>query len=115
MNKEQLSILIVDDEPSILEFLSRLLSMKNCYVDTANNGMVALKKLEHIQYSAVITDINMPGLSGIELFEHIRMKGTTPVIGMTGTPWLIKNTKFNAVLNKPFNRKELFEIIDRLI
>ncbi len=66
------SILIVDDEPSILQSLSGLLSDEGFEVMTAANGYEALQKIEGEAPDLVLLDIWMPGLDGIETLKEIK-------------------------------------------
>ena len=65
----------------------------------------------------MITDIKMPGVSGQEVcFEIKKIKGgRTPVIGMSGTPWLIKNRSFDGMIAKPFAIKDLLDTVNSTI
>jgi len=62
------SILIVDDEPSILQSLSGLLADEGFEVETATNGYEGLKIVEEKSPDLVLLDIWMPGIDGIESF-----------------------------------------------
>ena len=65
-------ILLVDDEEDILEFLSYNLKKEGFRIDTANNGISALKKLEKSKPDLIILDVMMPEMDGIEVCEKIR-------------------------------------------
>lgn len=107
-------ILVVDDEAAILKLLSSILGRKGVCVDTAVNGRDGLKKVRARPYDAIITDMKMPGLSGGDLLAEIRKaRGeSVPVIGMSGTPWMLDRVDFDAVLVKPFSQKNLFDVLD---
>ena len=64
-------ILIVDDEPHILRLLKIALEKKGYAVDTALNGEIALQKICQEQPSVLITDIDMPRMSGKQLCQQI--------------------------------------------
>jgi two-component system NtrC family sensor kinase len=70
MNDKQ-KILVVDDEEAILAFLSRLLSDGGHSLETKHDADAALGKLRTERYSLVLLDIKLPGISGIELYQHI--------------------------------------------
>jgi len=108
-------ILVIDDEASILKLMTRSLSKHGYLVDTASNGEEGIKKIEANDYSLILTDIKMPGISGNQVFEHLRnkTKKTTPIIGMSGTPWLLNQSGFDAVLQKPSSQKDLLDSINR--
>ena len=69
---EKSKILLVDDEEDILEFLSYNLKKEGFRIDTANNGISALKKLEKSNPDLIILDVMMPEMDGIEVCEKIR-------------------------------------------
>jgi len=66
------SLLIVDDEPDILLVMSANLRKEGYEVDTAADGLEALRKLEGREYDAVIVDHQMPQLTGMELLSRLR-------------------------------------------
>ncbi|MCG2829419.1 MAG: response regulator, partial [Desulfobacteraceae bacterium] len=79
------SILIVDDELSILQSLSGLLADEGFEVKTASNGYEGLKIVEEESPDLVLLDIWMPGIDGIETLKEIKKNyPTIPVIIITG-------------------------------
>ena len=78
-------ILLVDDEPIILETYSALLSEKGFSVVTASSGREALETFSHNSFDLVITDLAMPDGDGFKLLEEIKeISPHTPVIVFTG-------------------------------
>jgi len=78
------TVLIVDDEESMLQYLSILLIREGYEVDTAKSGLEALQKMEKSPFDVVLTDIQMPGLDGIQVLKGIKaIDSTTPVIMIT--------------------------------
>ena len=67
------NILIVDDEPDIIEFLKYNLTKNDFIVETALNGKECLKKLESFSPEIIVLDIMMPKMNGIETCEKIRL------------------------------------------
>ncbi|MFH2061316.1 MAG: response regulator [Pseudomonadota bacterium] len=112
-----LKILIIDDEPQILKLLSKMLSRKKFNVDTAINGHDGIKKIDSNEYDLVLTDILMPGLTGRHVRDYIKVTGQKKilVIGMSGTPWLLDEGEFDAVLAKPFSMDQVLDVINQLI
>ena len=85
-------------------------------VEIARDGQEGIQKFESSTYDLVITDICMPGLDGNSVARHIRnsAKKSTPIIGMSGTPWLLDKGDFDMVISKPFPLKMLIESMKKL-
>ena len=110
-------LLVIDDEKEILDIIKIILSKAGYKVVTALDGQKGITKFDNGQFDLVITDINMPGLDGRKVFEHIRNsdRPCTPIIGVSGTPWLLKDIPFDAVFIKPFPLMDLVNSIRHLI
>jgi len=108
-------ILIIDDEPAILRLLCRIFS--EYQIETANTGEIALNKIVSTHFNLILTDIKMPGISGDEVRDYARdiLLIQTPIIGMSGTPWLLDETKFDAVLEKPILKDDLIRTVQKFI
>jgi len=65
-------ILLVDDEPDILEFVGYNLRKEGFHVESANNGSQAIQKAQSFNPHLIILDVMMPGMDGIETCEEIR-------------------------------------------
>lgn len=72
MNKRNIKILLVDDEPDILEIVGYNLSNEGYRISTAKNGVEAVKKAKTEQPQLIILDVMMPEMDGIEACEQIR-------------------------------------------
>jgi len=78
-------ILVADDDPSSLEALRMLLAIWGYEVETASDGRVALQKISAAEPKAVITDVVMPMMDGLELLGALRIERPgMPVIVLTG-------------------------------
>ena len=78
-------ILVVDDEASIRDLLSKTLALAEYDVDLAPDGRTALERLRIIPYDLLITDLKMPGVDGLAVIrEARRLKADMPVIIITG-------------------------------
>ncbi len=110
-------LLIVDDEPDLLDELKPLLERAGFAVTTASNGEQALKAVNLILPDMVVLDVLMPHTDGREVLRQLRQQGNwTPVILLTrvGTPTeraLSLQEGADDYLNKPF---EPFELIARI-
>lgn len=78
-----ISILIVDDEKKICEFIKAFLDNEGYCTDVAYDGNSAMDKLESKKYDLVILDRMIPNISGEEICEYIRRKSDVPIIMLT--------------------------------
>jgi len=106
-------ILVVDDDPSVLESTSRLLSAFGYLVFSYGNATDAARKLQDNNVRVVLTDIMMPEVTGLQFLENIRsLNSEIPVIMMTAYAELgmtidaIRKGAFDFLL-KPFNPESL--------
>ena len=108
-------ILLVDDDPDLLKLIALRLRSVGYRVRTADSGETALAALAIAQPSAVITDLRMPGIDGMQLFDAIHRKHPAlPVIILTahGTiPDAVAATQRGVFgfLTKPFDSKDLLQ------
>lgn len=72
MKNEDIKILIVDDEPDILEFIEYNLTKEGYQVSMANDGHEAIKMAKKVKPNLIILDIMMPGLDGVEVCRELR-------------------------------------------
>src|SRR5215469_5943366 len=80
-------ILIVDDDPALLEALPAALHLRieELEIDTAASAAIALEQIAHVDYDAIITDIKMPGINGLELLHRVKaLRPETPTLLITG-------------------------------
>lgn len=83
----QAHVLFVDDEPAIVRSAERWLSKQGHRVSTAANGSEAMELLRTTSFDAIVSDIHMPGMSGIQLLRNVRARDLeVPVILLTGAP-----------------------------
>jgi two-component system nitrogen regulation response regulator NtrX len=115
------SLLIVDDEPSILQSLSGLLSDEGFEVATAVNGYEALKIIEAESPDLVLLDIWMPGIDGIETLKEIKKENPNiQVIIITGHGTIetaVKATKLGAydLIEKPLSIDKVIVAINNAL
>ena len=110
-------ILVVDDDRVILEAVKRILEREGNVVHCVASGEEALEKIKERTFSLMITDLNMPGLDGLELARKgLEIAPQMPIIMDTGriSPKIIRLAKeigITKVLAKPLHVKELLETI----
>lgn len=118
-NKGKGTILVVDDAETTREVLQRSLSGEGYQVATASHVAAALHYLEQTNVDLVITDLKMPGASGMDLVRHVRENlRNTEVMMITGYPSIegaVQAIKIGAeeYLAKPFTDAELFDAVRR--
>lgn len=71
---DKAKVLIVEDEPMLLDLVAKIFETHKLKVDTATDGVQALHKLEQNKYDIVLTDIQMPNMNGIELCKSIKQR-----------------------------------------
>jgi DNA-binding response OmpR family regulator len=111
-------ILIVDDDPDVHQSLGAALQAPNRHIDSASDGLEGLARVQAAPYDLVITDVTMPGLSGLELLEQIRkIRPDTRVVVMTvaSTPEdIIRALREQAFtyLSKPFTIPAVSQMVN---
>lgn len=116
-------VLLVDDEPAIVELLSDILTMEGHGVDVAQNCSAALRKLASTSYDNVITDVSASGIEGKELYQRIREIDpglAANVIFITNDSVDDEDRKYvdrtgNFLLVKPFDLQKLRNTINKVM
>lgn len=110
------SVLVIEDERGVLGLIEEVLTRFGHRVATAPDGREGIRKYDRGSFDVVITDYRMPELNGRGVLQHIRRSGRrrTPIVGMSGTPWLLQDAGFDLVLSKPFPLKQLVEAVQHL-
>ena len=105
-------VLVVDDEAQITRVLRTALSAQGYDVRTANDAEDAMLLFEEWPPDLVVTDLMMPGISGVELCRRVRTKGSTPIIVLSVRDQ--ERSKIEALdagaddyVTKPFSIQEL--------
>ena len=120
MTEEAASILVVDDEQSITDFVSYSLMKEGFKVDVANNGEDALEQATRKHYDLFVLYIMLPGMDGYELCRRLRSRTTAPVLFLSA-----RDTELDKVvgleiggddyLAKPFGVRELIARVRALL
>jgi YesN/AraC family two-component response regulator len=117
-------ILIIDDDPSILTMLTRMLEKTGYEVDIASNGKEGLEKIERCPPDLLVTDIVMPEKEGLELICHLRTKNPgLKIVAISGggrfnyEGYLTSAKLLGAdlIFQKPLVHKDFIQAISDLI
>ncbi|HZC79318.1 MAG TPA: response regulator, partial [Ktedonobacterales bacterium] len=117
---EALRVLVVDDNASLLRFLVSAFSANGCAVSQAAAAEQALSLITDEPFDLVVSDIKMPGLSGLDLLRAVKGKQPgTPVVLITGNP-SVNSAVFGLrhgaydYLPKPFSIREIQQLLSRV-
>ena len=116
-------ILVVDDDPMILELLVTRLDLAGYQVASARDGHEALKRIADVQPHCMILDVNMPRLDGFGVLSHLKSTGR-----ILNLPVMVLTARYQAsdvqeairlgakdFLAKPFKDNQLFMRVERLL
>ncbi|MCX5750573.1 MAG: response regulator [Candidatus Saganbacteria bacterium] len=117
--EQKVKIMVVDDEPSVLESFKMILKIKDYDVDTYPDGASALSVLKPNVYDMAFVDLKLPGMDGIEILK--RIKETDPNVEVAiVTAYATESSHANAItlgaleyLRKPFLMEEIYELVER--
>ena len=115
-------VLVVDDEPSMLRYMKTMLELEGFQVETANNGLECLERLEHgAAPDLVFLDVLMPELDGLQTLERIHQEKPDAKVVMlscvTDTPKVVQAMRLGAqdYLAKPFEKDALDTVLKRYL
>ncbi|MET4045337.1 two-component system cell cycle response regulator CpdR [Bradyrhizobium sp. RT6a] len=106
------TVLVVDDDPGVLDVIASMLEELGCKVVCAHSGPEALDTLAtNEDVSILITDINMPGMDGHELAERAtRVRPTLKVLQLSGRE---RRRDGFPLLRKPFSEEDLHRVMEQ--
>jgi DNA-binding response OmpR family regulator len=106
------SVLLIDDDAELSKLLEEYLQSEQLRLDSAHDGPSGLEKAVSNQYAAVILDVMLPGMSGLDVLKQLRQKSGVPVLMLTA-----RGSELDRILGlelgaddylpKPFNPREL--------
>lgn len=120
-SKTPTKILIVDDEPKVRAILSQHLSDGHWQCVTSQNAFDALNKIKHEQFSLVISDVMMPGMSGMELLRFLKRQDSTAAVvmitGVLDVATAVDCLRMGAYdyITKPFNLPAVRRAVERAL
>ena len=121
VKQEQRTLLLIDDEPDIIQMIFAVLEKPGTHILLAQNGKEALDLLRDYPVDAVLSDVRMPQMSGIEMLRQVRQLGlATPVVLMSG--YADYKTTLDAlregvldIIEKPFSRDKLVGCVEHAL
>lgn len=113
-------LLIVEDEPDLLNVVARMLREEGYAVDTATDGEEGLYKARESDYDAIVLDVMLPVMNGFEVVKKLREKKKTPVLMLTARGRIHDRVQgldagADDYLPKPFDLNELYARLRALI
>ncbi len=116
-------VLVVDDEIHIVQVVAIKLRNNGFAVVTAENGQDAFNLACNETPDVIVTDFQMPGMTGVELIENLRNRPATadvPVIMLTARGFAIddeqkQNLKISVCLSKPFSPREVLQCVEEVL
>lgn len=115
---QQGDVVVIEDDPAVRGVVALLLESVGWRVTEAGDGQIGLQLIESTRPDLVVTDLRLPGLSGIDVARRMARDGgrATPVIGITSDTSGLRDTaiesgRFVAVFTKPFEPEEFLESV----
>lgn len=117
-------VLVIDDDPILLKIVHEMLERSGFFCTACPNVKEMVPKLRESEYDLILTDIQMPDCSGINLLEllrtsHIGNSKTVPIVAMTarceGNVEAFLRAGFSGCIHKPFSKKELLSFISSFV
>ena len=115
---EPLRVLAVEDEPEVLDVVRAMLSSSGHTVLGAASGREALEILARESVDLLVTDLGMPGMTGLALAAEVKRRGPLPVVLLTGWADELEpggTREVEVVVGKPFTRELLLEGVARAV
>ena len=115
-NPDLITIIVIDDDLSILSLIEELLKQKHINAITFNNGKEAFEQMENFNFDLVITDIQLPEMNGfhfVTLFNEQYKNNPLPVLAITGRRDVPESfymkSGFSGILPKPFTPEQFYQ------
>jgi CheY-like chemotaxis protein len=113
------SVLVVDDEPALLQFVTIVLRQRGYHVLTASNGVEGLMVYSsyRVKVDLVLTDVQMPGMNGIEMAKRLHaLNPNLKILLMSGyVPDGVEVPQGLRLLDKPFLPNQLMEAVQEML
>ena len=116
---DNVKIIVIDDEPSVLESFKMILKIKDYDVTTFPDGPSALAGIEKGKYDLAFVDYKLPGMDGLEVLKKIK-EADSDIEVVIVTAYASESSHANAItlgaleyLRKPFLMEEIYELVER--
>ncbi len=122
-DEKAIKVLVVDDEIHIVQVVAIKLRNNGFDVITCENGAQALELATNEKPNVIVTDFQMPVMTGLELVQNLRKQPDTadiPVVMLTARGFAIEDQqkeelKISACLSKPFSPRELLQSVEEVL
>ena len=119
-DSKRIRILVVDDEEVIVSLLEQFFEDEGHSADVAKNGNEALKLVEGNSYDLILTDHDMPEMTGVEFVRRVRENDkVTRIVMISGYPnmeeFVAKSIGADEYLSKPLKLDELSRIVSEVV
>ena len=119
----QAHILVVDDDPFVTQVIVETLIGEGYQLDSVANGVAALEKIKRERYDLILSDLHMPQLDGVGLYQALAQRQDRPlehIIFLTGSAGSSELHSYLdeaglPVLRKPFTLAELLQLVHRAL
>jgi DNA-binding response OmpR family regulator len=114
-------VLLIDDEPDLVEMMAYQFRARNYLVETASNGLEGLERLKTITPQLIVLDLNMPKMGGFEFYQRIcgaDGKPAYPVLVLTAranTEQMFRDFDIDGFMAKPFEIEDLIKEADAIM
>ncbi|HNX25022.1 MAG TPA: transporter substrate-binding domain-containing protein [Spirochaetota bacterium] len=126
MKRENLSVLIIEDDNINRIYLERILQKKGWQIEITDNGDDAVEKTKHKHYDIILMDLNLPGIDGLTAAEMIRSfektsnRRRSAIIAVTAHAYPEDSAKctdsgMDGYLSKPFSSRKLLDEIEKVL
>lgn len=123
MRRTTRQVLVIEDEPNIIEAISFILSRDGWTVSTHSNGETAVEAVHRVAPDALILDVMLPGRSGYDILQDLRADAATkdiPVLMLTARGQkndreLAERLGVNMFMTKPFSNAEVLENLRQIV
>ena len=115
------NVLVIDNDSSVRNLLTRLIRMKGHTVVTADGGSEGIAAFKNGQFDAVLTDLGMPEVSGWDVAREVKKVNPKVLVALTTgwpidmTPEELKEKSVDRIVSKPFDLPLLFSLIDEAV